>query len=155
MADNKNEYSKIAEGIYDRHMDTVYSVCFMYMKNKHDTEDAVGNTFLKLLEKKKTFDSEEHERAWLIRVAINICKNTITHWSRDSVDISEIPLESKQVDNEVLRQVLELPDELKVPVYLHYYAGYSSKEIGRLLGIADSSVRSRLLKARKLLEKVL
>ncbi|MBQ8931062.1 MAG: RNA polymerase sigma factor, partial [Ruminiclostridium sp.] len=54
-----------------------------------------------------------------------------------------------------LRQVLELPEELKVPVYLHYYAGYSSKEIGRLLGIADSSVRSRLLKARKLLEKVL
>lgn len=155
MADNKNEYSKIAEGIYDRHMDTVYSVCFMYMKNKHDTEDAVGNTFLKLLEKKKTFDSEEHERAWLIRVAINICKNTITHWSRKSIDISDLPLQSEEVRNDVLRQVLELPEELKVPVYLHYYAGYSSKEIGRLLGIADSSVRSRLLKARKLLEKVL
>lgn len=155
MADAKNEYTEIAKQIYDRHADTVYSVCFMYMKNSQDAEDAVSNTFLKLLEKKKNFESEEHEKAWLIRVAINICKNTITHWSRDSVDISEIPLESKQVDNEVLRQVLELPSELKVPVYLHYYAGYNSKEIGKLLGIADSSVRSRIRKAKKILEKVL
>ena len=155
MANIKNEYTEIAKQIYDRHADTVYSVCFMYMKNSQDAEDAVSNTFLKLLEKKKNFESEEHEKAWLIRVAINICKNTITHWSRGSVDISEIPLESCQVENEVLRQVLELPEGLKVPVYLHYYAGYSSKEIGRLLGIADSSVRSRLLKARKLLEKML
>lgn len=155
MADMKNEYTKIAEEIYDRHFETVYSVCFMYMKNSQDAEDAVSNTFLKLLEKKKNFDSEEHEKAWLIRVAINICRNTITHWSRSSVDISELPLESEQVENEVLRQVLELPEELKVPVYLHYYAGYNSKEIGGLLGIADSSVRSRLLKARRILEKEL
>jgi RNA polymerase sigma-70 factor (ECF subfamily) len=155
MVDKKNEYSKIAEGIYDRHIDTVYSVCFMYMKNKQDTEDAVNNTFLKLLEKKKTFESEEHEKAWLIRVAINICKNTVTHWSRNSVDISELPLQAEEVHNDVLRQVLALPEELKIPVYLHYYAGYSSKEIGKLLHIADSSVRSRLAKARKILEKEL
>ncbi len=154
MAD-KNEYTKIAEEIYDRHFETVYSVCFMYMKNRQDTEDAVNNTFLKLLEKRKQFESEEHEKAWLIRVAINICKNTVTHWSRNSVDISTLPLTSEQVHNEVLRQVLELPSELKVPVYLHYYAGYSSKEIGKLLGIADSSVRSRIRKAKKILEKEL
>ena len=100
-------------------------------------------------------ESEEHEKASLIRVAINICKNTVTHWSRNSVDISTLPLTSEQVHNDILRQVLELPSELKVPVYLHYYAGYSSKEIGKLLGIADSSVRSRIRKAKKILEKVL
>lgn len=155
MATEKSEYTAIAQGIYDRHIDTVYSVCFMYMKNKQDAEDAVNSTFLKLLEKQKRFESEEHEKAWLIRVAMNICKNTVTHWSRSTVDISSLPLESEQVHNNVLRQVLALPDNLKVPVYLHYYGGYSSKEIGKLLGIADSSVRSRLIKAREILKKEL
>ena len=63
MADTKNEYTEIAKQIYDRHADTVYSVCFMYMKNSQDAEDAVSNTFLKLLEKKKNFDRKFTEWA--------------------------------------------------------------------------------------------
>lgn len=55
--------------IYERHFVTVYRVCFMYLRNVHDTEDAVHNTFLKLIEKQKSFESTEHEKAWLIRVS--------------------------------------------------------------------------------------
>ena len=53
--------------IYERHFVTVYRVCFMYLRNVHDTEDAVHNTFMKLIEKQKRFESTEHEKAWLIR----------------------------------------------------------------------------------------
>lgn len=63
--------------IYERHFVTVYRVCFMYLRNVHDTEDAVHNTFMKLIEKQKCFESTEHEKAWLIRVSQNVCKNML------------------------------------------------------------------------------
>ena len=61
--------------IYNRHVTTVYNVCFMYMKNPHDTEDMVQNTFIRLMRDPTRFESEEHEKAWLIRTAINLCKD--------------------------------------------------------------------------------
>lgn len=68
--------------IYERHFVTVYRVCFMYLRNVHDTEDAVHNTFMKLIEKQKRFESTEHEKAWLIRVSQNVCKNMLRANSR-------------------------------------------------------------------------
>lgn len=64
---------EIAE-IYKRHSKTVYRVCFAYMKNPADTEDAVQDTFFQLIKSGPAFESEEHEKAWLIRTATNICK---------------------------------------------------------------------------------
>ena len=63
--------------LYMRNYDTLYRVSFMYLKNAHDSEDAVNNTFLKAIETGKRFESEKHEKAWLIRVASNICKNML------------------------------------------------------------------------------
>ena len=65
---------EIAE-IYERHKKTVFRVCFAYMKNTADTEDAVQDTFFQLIKTGKPFESEEHEKAWLIRTATNICRN--------------------------------------------------------------------------------
>lgn len=72
---------EIAE-IYKRHSKTVYRVCFAYMKNPADTEDAVQDTFFQLIKSGPAFESEEHEKAWLIRTATNICKNVLRHWWR-------------------------------------------------------------------------
>ena len=62
--------------IYNRHVNTVYRVCFLYMKNKADTEDMVQNTFLRLMKSNVVFENAEHEKAWLIRTAINLCKGS-------------------------------------------------------------------------------
>lgn len=70
---------EIAE-IYKRHSKTVYRICFAYMKNPTDTEDAVQDTFFQLIKSGPAFESEEHEKAWLIRTATNICKNVLRHW---------------------------------------------------------------------------
>ena len=67
-------------GIYNRHVDTVYRVCFSYMKNKSETEDMVQETFLRLITSKKTFDNERHEKAWLIVTASNLCKDSLKKW---------------------------------------------------------------------------
>jgi RNA polymerase sigma-70 factor (ECF subfamily) len=128
----------------------------MYLKNPADAEDAVHNTFVKLIEKQMVFENELHEKNWLIKVASNISKNMLRHWSRYNADLEEVTGEGVTDEySEVLDAVSRLPDNLKVPVYLVYYHGYSSKEISDITGEKDSTVRNRLQKARKLLRDVL
>ena len=79
---------EIAE-IYTRHSKTVYRVCFAYMKNPADTEDAVQDTFFQLIKSGPAFESEEHEKAWLIRTASNICKDVLRRWWRRRENIED------------------------------------------------------------------
>lgn len=143
--------------LYLRNFDTLYRVSFMYLKNAHDAEDAVHNAFLKAIETRKRFESERHEKAWLIRVASNICKNMLKAASRKNEPLSDnIPDSCISGDaKDLLYALSDLPDNLKIPVYLFYYDGYSSDEIGQMLHITPSAVRSRLQKARELLRNVL
>jgi RNA polymerase sigma-70 factor (ECF subfamily) len=108
------------------------------------------------MEKGITFESEQHEKNWLIKVATNIAKNMLKHWSRYNADLEEVTGEIIIDEySEVLDALSRLPDKLKVPVYLFYYHGYSSKEIGEILRENDSTVRNHLQKAKKLLRDVL
>jgi len=66
--------------IYTRHVKTIYRVCYTYMKNPADTEDAVSETFIKMIKSAPAFESEEHEKAWLIRTAVNVCKDVLKVW---------------------------------------------------------------------------
>ncbi len=151
----KNHTDNLRE-IYDRNVDMIYHICLMYLKNPADAEDAVHNTFVKLIEKQMVFENELHEKNWLIKVASNISKNMLRHWSRYNADLEEVTGEGVTDDySEVLDAVSRLPDNLKVPVYLFYYHGYNSKEIGDILGENDSTIRNRLQKAKKLLRDVL
>lgn len=140
--------------IYHRHVKTVYRVCFMYMKNSHDTEDMVQNTFLRLMRDNTRFESEEHEKAWLIRTATNLCKDHFRHWwtKRLGMDaVADVVAEDALVIDETLNKVLMLPSKYKTAVYLYYYEGYSTVEIAKILGKNASAVRSWLHAARKLL----
>lgn len=117
--------------LYLRNFDTLYRVSFMYLKNAHDAEDAVHNAFLKAIETRKRFESEKHEKAWLIRVASNICKNMLKAASRKNEPLSDNIPDSCISGNakDLLYALSDLPDNLKIPVYLFYYDGYSSDEI--------------------------
>lgn len=141
--------------MYHSHVNTVYRVCFLYMKNKQDTEDMVQNTFVRLLKDATEFQSTEHEKAWLIRTAINICKDHYRRHRAAPMDLSCLP-ETAATDiynlNDVLKKVLALPSKYKTTIYMYYYEGYSSVEIAKILGEKESTVRSRLHKGRKLLK---
>ena len=142
--------------LYSRHVNTVYKVCFMYLKNRYDTEDAVQNVFVKLIAAKKIFEDAAHEKAWLIVTASNECKNFLKSSWKKRV-LSAIYMQEKEYsdhtnESEVLEKVFNLPAKYKDVVYLYYYEGYPTKEIASMLKKTDSAIRSRLHKARKLLK---
>lgn len=152
--DKEKEFAEI----YYLHVDAIFRLCFTYLKNKADTEDAVQEVFLKLLNYKGTFESENHRKAWLIVTASNYCKNFLKHWWRNRKNIDEytekIGDTNFEVD-EMMELVLALPDKYKTAVYLYYYEGYDSAEIAKMLGKPGSTIRSYLSSARRMLKKEL
>ncbi len=146
---------EIAE-LYSRHSKTVYRVCFAYMKNPADTEDAVQETFFRLIKSGPAFESEEHEKAWLIRTATNICRNTLRHWWRRRENIDDyhnLSSPDRSEIDELLHAVLNLPEKYKSVVYLYYYEGYSSVEIAEILKKPQSTIRNYLREARAILRE--
>ena len=149
--------NEIAE-IYSRNVDTVYWVCFNYMKNRSDTEDCVSDTFVNLIKSSSAFESAEHEKAWLIRVATNVCKNHLKRHSRrvENIEDYSTSLATNDYDiDETLEAVCKLPEKYKIAVYLHYYEGYTSPEISKMLRKPQSTIRYYLLEARKALKSQL
>lgn len=150
----EDEFSEL----YDKHIDSVYILCFSYMKNKHDAEDAVQETFIKLLKSKKKFSSEEHIKAWLIVTASNICKNMLKNWysKHENIDdYPEIPDNSSEKQSELQKIILNLPEKYKIPLYLYYYEGYKVKEISSILEKKEATVKTLLSRGRELVKKKL
>lgn len=143
------------EQIYQRQVDSVYRVAMMYLKNQPDAEDVTQQAFINLMNKPVEFESPAHERAWLIVTVSNLCKNQLSHWYRkqrtDYEAVAPILQTSDPEISHVLEQVLNLPDEYKTIIYMYYYEGYSTKEISHYLKINESTLRSRMQKARQLL----
>ena len=146
---------EIAE-IYMRHCKTVYRVCFAFMKDPADTEDAVQDTFFQLIKSGPAFENEEHEKAWLIRTASNICKNMLRHWwrRRENIDdFHDLQSPKEMETDDVYQAVMNLPNKYKTVVYLYYYEGYSSVEIAGILKKQQSTVRNYLHEARAILKE--
>ncbi|MDR0249431.1 MAG: RNA polymerase sigma factor [Oscillospiraceae bacterium] len=144
------------ERLYRTHFAAVYRVCFAYMGAAADAEDAAADTFVKLIRSAPAFDGEEHEKAWLIRTASNVCKDALRHWWRrreDLDDHADTPApERDEAHARVLDAVRLLPDRYKTPVILYYYHGHGTKEIAHILKLPEGTVRHRLYAARKLLK---
>ena len=134
-----------------KYSDMLYKICIVILCNEQDVQDAIQDTFCRYLEKKPEFRDEEHEKAWLIRVATNICRDMIRFRIRHpkvSIDEVENTLAAPE-EKEILRELLELPVKQKTVIYLHYVEGYQIKEIADILGITESAVKTRLLRGRK------
>ncbi len=143
----------------DQYADTVKRICMLYLKNASDTEDIFQEVFLKYALCSAIFQSPEHEKAWIIRVAINKCKDLRKSFFRSrTVSLEEIPfLSSIQEEDhkEVLQAVCCLPEKYKGVVYLHYYEGYSAVKISQLLHKNVNTVYTLLARARKMLQEKL
>ena len=141
-----------------KYINTVFRIALNYLKNKADAEDICQNVFLALLTEKKDFRSDDHIKNWLIRVAINECKKVLrSPWHRrESMDdhIPSVPFADSQ-HSDLYYSVMALPRHYRVPLYLHYYEGYSTDEIGELLKLPGATVRTRLRRARQLLQNEL
>ena len=136
----------------EKYADTVRRICFVHLKNYHDVEDVFQDVFLKYLLHDARFESELHEKAWLIRVAINACKDSLKSFFRRRVStIEELVTEPFHIDDDkrdVLDAVLRLPPKYKDVIYLFYYEGYSALEIASLLRKNENTVYTWLSRAR-------
>lgn len=142
--------------IYKKHFNMLYRVCYSYLKNVTDTDDIVSDVFVKLIKTNPIFEDEEHEKRWLLRTAINQCKDFFKHWWRKNANIDDYEhLGSPFKTDDLLQDVLKLPTKYKDVIYLHYYEGYSTREIAEILQKPPSSVRVYMHEARKLLQGVL
>ena len=134
-----------------KYSDMLYKICIVILCNEQDVQDAIQDTFCRYLEKKPEFRDDEHEKAWLIRVATNICRDMIRFRIRhpkvaiDEVENTLVAPEQK----ETLKELLDLPVRQKTVIYLHYVEGYQIQEIADILGITESAVKTRLLRGRK------
>jgi len=154
MANSLSRTGKDIADIYNRHKDMVYRICFAYMKNSADTEDIIQEAFYQLIKTGATFVSDEHEKAWIIRTATNLCKNNLRHWWRKRENIEDHEGLRARNDFEVddtFKVVMSLPDKYKTVVYLYYYEGYDSVEISKILNKPQSTIRYFLSNARKIL----
>ena len=139
----------------ERYGDTVRRLCMMHLKNHADTEDIFQTVFLNYVLSSVSFESDEHEKAWLIRVTINACKDLLKSvFRRRTVSLDQLldqPAPMPPDHREVLEAVLVLPQKYRDVVYLHYYEGYTAPEIGRILGENPNTVYTLLTRARQLL----
>lgn len=143
----------------ERYGDMVRRLCLVHLKNPADTEDIFQNVFLKYVLSPVVFESPEHEKAWLIRVTINACKDLVKSFFRSrTVPLEELldqPAPLSEEHREVLEAVLALPRKYRDAVYLHYYEGYPAAEIGKLLGKNTNTVYTLLNRAREQLRETL
>lgn len=143
----------------ERYGDMVRRLCLVHLKNPADTEDIFQNVFLKYVLSPVVFESPEHEKAWLIRVTINACKDLVKSFFRSRTvpleELLEQPAPLSEEHREVLEAVLALPRKYRDAVYLHYYEGYTAAEIGKLLGKNTNTVYTLLTRAREQLRKTL
>lgn len=143
--------------VYERYKNLLYRIAYTYLKNSDDVEDLLQEVFMKRLYNAPPFETEEHEKRWMIKVTVNLAKNCVkSFWSqnRRALDeLSEVP-ESWQwdeTDKSVYSEVMALPDKQRIVIYLHYYEEYTCKEIANILNCKESAVKMRLKKGRDLL----
>ena len=135
----------------------LFRLCLTLVKDYDDAEDAVQDTYIKYLTKAPQFNDSEHEKAWLIRVATNICKNMIRFRKRNSSlcleEIGEIGV--SETDSGIFEAIMSLPAKYKLVMDLHYIEGYTASEISAITGVNADAVRKRMQNGRKLLKKTL
>lgn len=147
------EFNEAAE----RYLNMVYRIALNWFGNVPDAEDAAQEVMLRLWRSGPP-PEEERLRYWLARVSVNVCKDlSRTPWRLHTVSLEEAaePLAPEPEDRQVLEEVLRLPKKYRVPLYLHHYEGYSAAEVGAMLGLNVSTVRTRLDRARRKLRQQL
>lgn len=134
--------------------DTVYKIAFAYCKSHADAEDVYQDVFTKYFQHSELFESNTHEKAWLIRVTINCSKSFLrSSWHKRIILLADYQEEAVLTEdsNDLLEAVLKLPVKYREVIHLYYYEGYSTKEIALLLNRKETTIRTQLQRGRDIL----
>ena len=147
-----------AQRLAETYADAILRLSYAYLKNTHDAQDVCQTVFVKLLTEPREFESPEHERAYILRMAANACKDMLkSPWRKRTCGLDtvlEVPA-PEAADGSVLAAVNQLPPHYRAVIYLYYYEGYQASEIGGILGIPTATVHTRLARGRTKLKALL
>lgn len=141
----------------------IYRIAYSAVQNRADAEDITQNVFLKYITANKSFNDEEHRKAWLIRVAVNCSKDLVksAYYKRRSCpeslpDTGQTDVYFKEEKSENLKKALQqLPEKYRVPIHLFYYEEMSVSQISRVTGIKEPTIKSQLSRGREMLKNIL
>lgn len=143
---------ELFEQTVEQYGDMVFRLAFSYLKNRADAEDVMQETLLKLYTCSDSFDSPDHERFWVVRVAVNECKKLLrSPWKKrmgPMEELAESAVFDSPAQSELFRQVMALPPKYRAAIYLHYYEGYAVREVAAAMGANPSTVQTWLMRAR-------
>ena len=143
----------------EQYSDTVRRLCMIHLKNYADTEDIFQTVFLKYVLSSISFENEEHEKAWFIRVTINACKDFLKSFFRSrTVSLDELieqPAQLPPDHREILDAVFSLPQKYRDVVYLHYFEDYTAPQISRILGKNVNTIYTLLTRSKQMLREKL
>ena len=149
---NKTIPIKNLDELFEKLGDTVYRLAFVRTKNKADAEDITQTVFLKYLDKAPKLNSFEHQKAWFLKVTVNTANSFLKlAYNKKRADENEKYLKEVTEQTDVLSYVLELPGKYRDAVHLYYIEGYSIKEIAAITDESESTIKSRLFRARDML----
>lgn len=147
-----------AEYLVYTYSDLILRLSYTYLKSTHDAEDICQTVFLKYLTAGQKFGDREHEKAWIIRTAVNACKDVLkSGWRTRTCNMeacAEVAAPEMQ-DDSLMTAVQSLPDKYRIPLYLHYYEGYKTHEIAEMLGECPATINTRIDRARGKLRTIL
>ena len=139
---------------FENYLDTVYKIAVHNTSCVQDAQDISQEVFLRLLQEKKSFRDAEHLKAWLIRVTVNLCHNTYRDSLREQPTDEIVCTEANEYEpDSAIEEVKKLPENYRNAIYLHYYEGYTAKQIGSILDAKESTVLTWLSRGREMLKK--
>ncbi|MBO5955317.1 MAG: sigma-70 family RNA polymerase sigma factor [Clostridia bacterium] len=134
----------------------IYKLALSQTKNRDSADDTVQEVFLRFLKSDKEFESDEHIKAWLIRVTVNCCHNVFSNsWAQKTTPLTEDIVFDTEEKGDVYYAVLELPQKYRAVIHPFYYEDMSIEEISKTLGQNASTVKSQLSRGRKMLRNML
>ena len=145
-----------AERAVREYGNSLFRLCSVMTGNREDADDAVQECFLRYIEKAPDFNDAEHEKAWLLKVSANICKDILRRRKHGSfVSLDEIRNLGTSEDNaQILGLLVSLEEKYRIIIHLHYVEGYKLKEISAMLGISEASAKKRLQRGRDALREL-
>jgi len=150
------DHSNRLEELIDKHENTLFRAALAILGDVQEAEDAVQDTFLRYLEKRPELRDGDHEKAWLLKVTANRCRSVLrTRKRHPAVELLDVYPAPDTECRELMEAILTLPVNQRAAVHLHYYEGYTSEEIGAILGQRPGTVRSHLSRARDALRRCL
>lgn len=144
------------ENIIELYSNMIYRLAFSHTRNKSDADDIYQEVFFRYIKINPRFETEEHRKAWLIRVTVNCCKKLrLSSWKNKIVPLEDNIIFKSENENSLHFELLKLPVKYRIVIHLFYFENMSIEEISKTLKQKPSAIRMQLTRARRKLEEIL